>query len=428
MRMKTHTVTTVVLIIFICMSVVTAPRAEAGLIDNIKNAIKEQTDKLKNIDKEIKEYEEKIAGVREERQTLEGAVEELSSTERKLERELDAAMSGVERTESRISSLSNEIRSHEAEIGRHTEAVGEALRRISRNDDNSLVEVLLAKGTLSDFWSNVDMLSQFQVTVHGKIGDLQELKKELASKIAEEEGERAKLLALHTEIDGKQIAVEYARTEKAKLLADARGEEQTYESILEEKRALRQQFEQSLSAYEAQLQIALNPETIPEAQSSTLLWPVDNVIITQHFGFTAFAAGGAYGGKGHNGVDFGVPVGTAVKAARAGTVRASGDTDRACPNASYGRWVLVDHDNGLSTLYAHLSAISVNAGQSVTAGQVVGYSGNTGYSTGPHLHFTVYATDGMRIDNLPSRGCSGAIYTIPVANPDAYLNPMEYLP
>ena len=80
-------------------------------------------------------------------------------------------------------------------------------------------------------------------------------------------------------------------------------------------------------------------------------------------------------------------------------------------------------------MYAHLSIISVLPGQNVTTGQLLGYSGNTGYSTGPHLHFTVYATEGVnvvRLGDVKAKTNCGAA-RIPVAGFEAYLNPMSYL-
>lgn len=101
--------------------------------------------------------------------------------------------------------------------------------------------------------------------------------------------------------------------------------------------------------------------------------------------------------------------------------------------SSYGKWILVRHANGLSTLYAHLSNIGVSKGEAVTTGEFLGSSGNTGYSTGPHLHFTAYVADEVRIVSLGevarekrgSTNCPAAY--IPVAPTEAYLNPLNYL-
>ncbi|MGC8787911.1 MAG: peptidoglycan DD-metalloendopeptidase family protein [Anaerolineae bacterium] len=86
----------------------------------------------------------------------------------------------------------------------------------------------------------------------------------------------------------------------------------------------------------------------------------------------------------HPAVDIGVPEGTPVKAADSGYVAVVGRSD-----TGYGRYVLIDHGNGFQTVYAHLSVIYVEVGQSVGKGQTIGLSGNTGKSTGPHLHFEI---------------------------------------
>jgi murein DD-endopeptidase MepM/ murein hydrolase activator NlpD len=101
------------------------------------------------------------------------------------------------------------------------------------------------------------------------------------------------------------------------------------------------------------------------------------------------------------------------------------DAQKGC--YSYGKWILIDHDNGLSTLYAHLSVMSVSAGDKVNAGQIIGYAGATGYSTGPHLHFTVFDRDAVQVSQFTwSIGCKNT--KVPYAPYEAYLDPLEYLP
>jgi murein DD-endopeptidase MepM/ murein hydrolase activator NlpD len=131
--------------------------------------------------------------------------------------------------------------------------------------------------------------------------------------------------------------------------------------------------------------------------------------------------------KFHYGTDFRAAVGTPVFAMASGVVEGTGDTDVACKGASFGKWVLIEHNNGLSSLYAHLSVVGVKAGQHITDDEIIGLSGMTGYSTGPHLHFTVYATQGVEISNYNFKSCSSKSIKMPIATLKAYLNPLLYL-
>jgi murein DD-endopeptidase MepM/ murein hydrolase activator NlpD len=89
---------------------------------------------------------------------------------------------------------------------------------------------------------------------------------------------------------------------------------------------------------------------------------------------------------GHNGVDFGGPTGTSIKAAAGGTVTVARNGGY---NGGYGSYVVISHPNGTQTLYAHMSSVGVSVGQNVGQGDYIGAIGNTGKSTGPHLHFEV---------------------------------------
>ena len=125
------------------------------------------------------------------------------------------------------------------------------------------------------------------------------------------------------------------------------------------------------------------------AADGTLCWPLPgHTYISCHFGEVD-----AFGNAGHRGTDIPAPEGTPILAAHSGTVLVSGWND------SYGNQVLLDNGAGLSTRYAHMTATAVTAGETVTAGQVIGYVGSTGDSTGNHLHFEV-SVGGVLTDPL----------------------------
>ena len=125
------------------------------------------------------------------------------------------------------------------------------------------------------------------------------------------------------------------------------------------------------------------------AADGALCWPLPgHTYISCHFG-----EADAFGNAGHRGTDIPAPEGTPILAAHSGTVLVSGWND------SYGNQVLLDNGAGLSTRYAHMTQTAVTAGEAVTAGQVIGYVGSTGDSTGNHLHFEVMQ-GGIRVDPL----------------------------
>lgn len=125
------------------------------------------------------------------------------------------------------------------------------------------------------------------------------------------------------------------------------------------------------------------------AADGALCWPLPgHTYISCHFGEVD-----AFGNAGHRGTDIPAPEGTPILAAHSGTVLVSGWND------SYGNQVLLDNGAGLSTRYAHMTQTAVTAGEAVTAGQVIGYVGNTGDSTGFHLHFEVMQ-NGLRVNPM----------------------------
>ena len=124
-------------------------------------------------------------------------------------------------------------------------------------------------------------------------------------------------------------------------------------------------------------------------EDGELCWPLPgHIYISCNFGDDD-----AYGNSGHRGTDIPAPEGTLILAAHSGTVIISGW------NNSYGNQVLLDNGAGLSTRYAHMPQPAVTAGEAVPAGQVIGYVGSTGNSTGNHLHFEVMQ-NGVRVNPM----------------------------
>jgi len=418
----------IILFLLLIIFIAFAPRAEAGRLSDLKNQVRSTASSIVELEKDISKYRVQLNKIGREKRTLEGAIYELDISRSKVQTDLNVTEKRIDNTELTIEILGLEIQEKEAKIDLNTDTVAQTIRRINEADSQTLVESVLGYENLSDFWDEADSLQQFQSALTVDLAELIELKKNLESNRVDLQVERQNLGAFRSDLFGQRSAIDANINEKDVLLDTTKNQESNYQALLNEKLKRKVAFEEELRAIEEQIRIEIDPDSIPSSGSGILAWPVDNVVITQYFGNTSFSTANpqVYSGAGHNGIDLGVSQGSKVKSALVGTVVATGDTDLVCRNASYGKWVLVRHNNGLSTLYAHLSVISVSKGQGVRSSQTLGFSGNTGFSTGPHLHFTVFASEGVQVGNLRSRAC-GTTYTIPLADRSAYLNPLSYL-
>lgn len=419
--------TTVLIIGFLLAPV---NNASADQISEIKERINNRASEISKLEADIKAYQNQLQEINKKATTLKGEITRVDTTRKKLATDIKVTENRVGATDLLIEKLSIEIDNLEGRIGKNKTSIAETMRTIHNLETFSTTEVLLAGVSFSEGWANVDKLDKAQSEVRRQINYFRQIKSELGEKIGEKDSEKKNLLALKEELEDEKYLVDKVKQEKDSLLKETKSSEATYQQLLQQKLERKKQFEAEIAAAEAELKTIINPNLLPQTGTGALTWPLDKIIITQTFGTTAFATANAqvYGGKGHNGIDLGIPTGTTLKAARSGTVRGSGNTDLVCKGASYGNWILIDHDNGLSTLYAHLSLIKVAPGQKVNTGQLIGYTGNTGFSTGPHLHFSVFATQGVQISDLKSKSPGCGIYTLPIAPFNSYLNPLSYLP
>jgi murein DD-endopeptidase MepM/ murein hydrolase activator NlpD len=416
----------------------------ASNLDDLRAKIEERNKQIEEIEKEIAQYQEELNKNTKEASTLKNQIIRLETTKKKLMTDISLTQKQIESAKLNIEELSLQIELKEKEISDKITVLSEIIKDMKDRESTSLVELVLSQEDFSGFFGDLAKMEDFQKEINVNLAELKNLKENLESEKTEKEKQKNNLEKFKSKLSDQKQLVEINKTNKNKLLQETKNKESNYKKILEEKMKLRDVFAKELDDLESQLRIEIDPRSLPPVGSGVLGWPftsekmltcrthddLKNIYcITQYFGNTPFASANPqlYRSGTHNGVDFRAPEGTEILASADGVVRGVGNTDIVCPNASYGKWILIDHKNGLSTVYAHLSLIKVSAGQKVERGQLIGYSGNTGSSTGPHLHFTVYATAGVSITTFPSRICSGRSYTIPVASYNSYLNPLSYL-
>jgi murein DD-endopeptidase MepM/ murein hydrolase activator NlpD len=321
--------------------------------------------------------------------------------------------------------LSLQINDKQSVITNNIKAVSLGIRQLNEFEQNNLVATILSKDDFTTAWNDIDNMATVSDFLREDIIKLKEVKSDLEYTRVETTDAKNELLTLKSKLADQKKIVEQNTKEKNKLLAQTKNNETSYQKLLKDRIAKKDAFEKELRDYESQLKYILDPSKLPNG--GVFSWPLDYIYVTQFFGKTE-AGKRLYANGTHNGTDFRAPVGTILRAMADGVVAGTGDTDIQCPGVSFGRFILIKYNNGLASTYGHMSLIKVHTGEKVTRGQIVGYTGNTGYSTGPHLHLSVYAKDAVELKTLPSKSCPGRVLTQPISPVNAYLDPMYYLP
>jgi murein DD-endopeptidase MepM/ murein hydrolase activator NlpD len=373
-----------------------------------------------------------LDAVSKQTSSLAGAVKSLDATRRKLANDLSLTQAKINSSNLNLRMLESSMEDKAKQIESHRQAIASTIKLLADYSSRSLVLDILTYDKLSDLWSDEGRLGDFSERLQDEIQLLRQTRTLLSSEKVMTEQSRKELLGLHVELDVQKTVVEESRGATEKLLSETRNKEAEYQRMLAENLRRQKEFEDELFRYEAALKMNIDPTAVPAPRPGILSWPLDNVTITQRFGRTV-ASGRLYASGTHNGVDFRAAMGTQVKAMLTGVVEGIGNTDEQRGCFSYGRWILIKHPNGLTSIYSHLSGSLVKTGQVVKTGEVIGFSGGmpgafgAGYSTGPHLHVGLFASQGVQIRQfVTSNNCKQVF--VPMADAQAYLDPLAYLP
>lgn len=399
----------------------------AATVDDIRKKIADNSQKIEDIQKQIDQYSTLLNSTSQQAQTLKNALSTLELTQKKLEANLSLTSTQISKTSLTLDDLNESIDDAEAKIAKTSIAVSRTLQDMNMAESESGIEDLLAYKSISSAFDYIYSLKAIEGQTKLLLEDLRETRMFLGAKKDQVLGEKTRLETYKKSLADQKKLVISNKVEKDTLLKTTQNKESEYKKIVAEKIKEREVFEKELFDYESQLKITVDPSAIPSARLGVLSWPLENIVITQYFGKTV-AAKRLYTSGTHGGIDFKSPIGTKVMAALSGTVI---DTEaiRTKRGCQYGKWVLIRHANGLTSIYGHLSLVTVSPGDKIVTGDTIGYAGDTGYATGPHLHFGVYASGGVRVvdsSSLGSNNCKG-IKTV-AANPTSYLDPSAYLP
>lgn len=375
---------------------------------------------LSQYDQEISEIKAMQNANKEEGKKLKAKLNELRDQTEKAEtyqavlvEQIQNYQESIDLTIARIGELNDSITALEGEIDRadkEHEATFEKLKVRLRalytsGGDLTTLEILLDSTSLRDFSMRSEAVQRF--TEHDKMlmeeiraymeetqaqrDLLADQKAELAEQKKDLENDQAELQVLEEENQKLIDELNILSAEQEELIAQNEAQSQEYLSELNDLIADRNAQAAREEEERRKQQMAANGGSVKPSGtgvgSVSFRWPLAGYgygNITQYYG-------GMYSGVPHKGLDVGVPYGTPIYASE------SGEVISAEYHWSWGNNVLIWHNSTYQTRYAHCSSLAVSAGQYVQKGQVIGYVGSTGQSSGPHLHFEVYQ-NGVRVN------------------------------
>lgn len=336
--------------------------------------------------------------IRAERAKAAAQINALKSSDVQLEKAVAALATQVKAQDAKLASIRQAVATAEAEVAQseqriaetetemttlHTAVVDRAVASYMRPQQSAMQSLTQAKD-LEDASRRASMLRQVTNSDSDVIDQLRATRQDLDVEREKAEAAR-KVAAERREVAKQQLAVVKKNlADKARVEAalDARIKQVSAEvdALAKEDASLRAVISQESARAAAQRASRSAGDATTRVSGTGMRWPVNGTVTSEY---------GSRWGRLHAGIDIGAPNGTPIRAAKAGTVIFAGS------HGGYGLAVIIDHGGGLTTLYAHQSRLGSSSGQDVDAGDLIGYVGSTGNSTGNHLHFET------RVDGSP---------------------------
>lgn len=355
-------------------------------IDKINNRIEQNEKELKSISKEKQNTEEYVGKLMANIETVQDKVDALQDQKASLQKEIDAIQKKIDDTNKEIEKSQREIEVKQAEMEKTFEEYSQRLRAMYVSGNVSTLEVFLEGGDLSSVLTRAQMVKsvseQDSKTLNALLDKMEEIrqeKQELENKKLELDGDKKNLDDRKAKLQASLDEINKTKTQLSNEIDNCNSKIKSLSSKSSSIKNLIEKDQDKVAQLERELQNASNSNNGSDYKPGTGQLAYPTSVRTISAGYPRYPSG-AY----HSGVDFACPMGTSVYASDGGYVAVVKYL-----NYSYGYHILINHGNGISTLYAHNSKILVSQGQTVTKGQKIAETGSTGNSTGPHLHFEV---------------------------------------
>ncbi len=388
----------------LCLFLAMPMNAMARTISEIEAEQTQLQAEQENLQAQLEQLREDEAKKQEYQETLQKQIDVV-------EGQIDAAIRDIDDLNLSITALTMKLDKSEEEMGSTIQEFRSRVVALYKAGSVSTLQILLDSTSFSDFSARSELISAMSRKDKELVDKIKAYMEATEDERTECEEKKAKVAELKKTLESKQEELDGLYKENAQAIEDLQGAQAATQNTLQRNQA-------ELDANEAEIAALIEAQRKYEEEQRRLaeeaanagngggggsvvypsggggvagfnpIWPLPGV---------SYISAGYNGYPGHKGLDIAGPYGTAVVAAESGTVIEANNYDSW--GMSWGYYVLVYHNGTYTTRYAHLSSVAVSKGQTVSAGQIVGYEGATGNVTGPHLHFEVYQ-NGNRVDPM----------------------------
>ncbi len=370
---------------------------------------------LQQAEQNKQQAEQELAQAKENAQKEQAVSQELKNDEAALRSQINSIVSQISQTEQQIAEKQNEIAAKQSEIDQKMLEIDQKQAEIDQRWANfkerlAAMQVMHSGGTIALLGTATDISSFLTYS-----DNLQEISKydrqvldEMAAEKAQLEELKAQLEIQKTELETAKTALESQKLNmesqksqldvtKAALSQQIQQQDAKVDAAVADEQAAKAEYEAAYAIWkQAQEEFDRLANSNPGASvvgDGTVMWPLPGYTrLSSYFGEDRELWPGIWS-NGHGGVDIPAPAGTPIHVFKSGTVYSS------YYSASYGNVVMVDHGNGLVSIYAHMTARMASVGSVVNVGDIIGTVGSTGQSTGNHLHFET-RLNGTRVNPL----------------------------
>lgn len=377
-------VLTLTTIFTVLMLMVSIPLYTFAVSQSDKNALK---DKINNAENELK-------NIRNSQRDAKSELENLTIQVMDAESELNSLKVELSELESSIETKESEITEKQAEIKRKEKLLQERIVALYEAGDSTYLDVLLGSDSLLDFLSKYEIVQQIVDADTALITDLDNDKKALENEKAELEADKARVKELKDKQEIKSNELKILKKNKQSEVDKLSDEEKSKQSEIDKYNTAMEEIERQLSEIGKDAQERLDRDGVKF--DGSFIWPCNNKYVTSRMKWRW--------GRWHKGIDIGARYENVYASA-------SGYAYNETNPGGYGTYIMIFHGDGYATLYGHLNSSHIRNGQYVSQGQVIATSGNSGGSTGAHLHFEIRHS--TSISNFFGNN---------------WLNPLDYLP